>query len=81
MAVDLDIKKREAETKRRLIDEAKERIRQLINKVPLKHSTWSYQRTVAFKDAVATARSVLSSERTTVERAQSSCSALENFHR
>lgn len=81
MAMDQETKKREAEAKRRMVDAAKDRIRQLINKVPQQHSTWSYQRTLDFKRAVDTCKSVLSSDRATVERAQMACSALEGFHK
>ncbi len=81
MAKDQEAKKREAEAKRRVIELAKSRIRELVNKVPQSHSSWSYQRTLDFKRTVDTARSVLASERATVERAQMACSALEGFHK
>lgn len=81
MALDQEAKKREAEAKQRLVSAAKDNIRALINKIPSSHSGWSYQRAVAFKATVERARTILNSERTTVERAQMAASELAGYHK
>lgn len=81
MAVlDADTKRREAEEKRRLVDRAKLDIKALVTKIPRDHSTWSYQKAVAFKAAVDKANQILKSERATVTAAQMAAAELARYH-
>lgn len=74
-----DHKKREAEAKKKLVEAAKAEISQLYGKVPASHSTWPYQKIIAFKACVANAGKVLHSHAATVERAQLAASELRSF--
>lgn len=80
MAKDPELKRREAEEKRRLVEACKTKIKPLLTKTPAKHSTWSYQQTLSFKEALSTAKKVFSSERVTPIAAQQALKALEAFH-
>lgn len=72
-------KKREAEAKKKLVEAAKAEIAEFYGKVPASHSTWPYQKAVAFKACVANAAKVMASERATVERAQMAASDLRSY--
>lgn len=78
--MDQEAKKREAEERKRLVDQAKASIKAIVDKIPGDHSKWSYQRTASFKAAVNKARQILNSDRATVQSAQMAASELAGFH-
>ena len=78
--MDQEAKKREAEERKRLVDQAKASIKAIVDKIPGDYSKWSYQRAVSFKAAVNKARQILNSDRATVQSAQMAAAELARFH-
>lgn len=53
---------------------------ELLRRAPASHSTWPYQRTVAFKDAVMKGRRALNAPKTTLHQLRDAVAVLSQFH-
>lgn len=69
------------ERERRTVEELRKRLSDaLALPVPKSHSTWSYQRTIAFKEAVSKARALVKSERAASGALRGAIGTLMDFH-
>ncbi|MEY4429441.1 MAG: hypothetical protein RLZZ182_2130 [Pseudomonadota bacterium] len=69
-------KAREAEAKTKAVTAFKAQIQELTARVPASHSSWSYQQTISYKEAMEQAKKVLQYERVTPEKCQEVLGAL-----